>query len=91
MTVTEAKNEVANRSTDSATLAANEFRKKVIITNTATSGVLHVKLTDTGSIGSSNHDFVLTAKETNGATMILDNYVGPLKASATTVTYVELV
>ena len=92
MTSTEAKTVVTNRDDDAALLPANEFRKKLIITNTATSGVLYIKLTDTGTIGSgaANHDFVLTAKETNGATFVLDNYVGPVKASAATVTYVEL-
>lgn len=90
MTVTESKTIVIGRDDDSATLAANDRRKKLIITNTANSGVLYVKLSDTGTIAANNHDFVLTAKETNGATFVLDNYSGPVKASATTVTFVEL-
>ncbi len=89
MTYTEASTIVIGRDNDSATLDGNDRRKKLIITNAA-SGVLYVKLSDTGTIAANNHDFVLTAKETNGATIVLDNYTGPVKASATTVNFVEL-
>ena len=89
MTYTEASTNVIGRDNDSATLDGNDRRKKLIITNAA-SGVLYVKLSDTGTIADDNHDFVLTAKETNGATIVLDNYTGPVKASATTVNYLEL-
>ena len=91
MTDTEASTNVIGRSNNSATLAGNDRRKKLIITNTASSGVLYVKLaSQAGAVGSGDHDFVLTAKETNGATMVLDNYTGPVKASAATVNFVQL-
>ncbi len=90
MTYTEASTNVIGRSNDSLTLDGNDRRKKLIITNTASSGVLYVKLSEAGTIAANNHDFVLTAKETNGATIVLDNYTGPVKASAATVNFVEL-
>ena len=89
MTYTEASTNVIGRSNDSATLDGNDRRKKLIVTNTG-SGVLYVKLSSAGTIAANNHDFVLTAKETNGATIVLDNYTGPAKAGATTVNFVEL-
>jgi predicted transglutaminase-like cysteine proteinase len=91
MTLTEAKTVVTNRDDNAALLPANEFRKKLIITNTA-AAVKYIKLTGAGTVGAgvSDHDFVLAVKETAGATFVLDNYTGPVKASAATVTYVEL-
>jgi predicted transglutaminase-like cysteine proteinase len=91
MTATEAKTVVTNRDDNAELLPANEFRKKLIITNTA-GAVKYIKLTDTGAVSAAvaEHDFVLAIKETAGATFVLDNYTGAVKASAATVTYVEL-
>ena len=91
MTSTEAKTVVTNRDDNAQLLPANEFRKKLIITNTA-DALKYVKLTDTGDVSSAvaEHDFVLAIRRTAGATFVLDNYTGPVKADAATVTYVEL-
>ena len=91
MTYTEASTNVIGRSNDSATLDGNDRRKKLIVTNTTNGAVLFVKLSDhAGAVSVSDHDFVLTARQTNGATLVLNNYTGPVKASATTVNFVEL-
>ena len=89
MTVTEAKNEVANRSTDSASLAANEFRKKVIITNTA-NAVKYIRFAS-ATPTNTDHDIALGGYRTPDASFVLDNYTGPITADATTVTFVEFV
>ena len=88
MTATESKTVVRSRSTTSATLAASEFRKKLIITNTANS-VRYIRLAD-ATPSNTDHDIVLGVYRTPDATFVLDNYTGPVKADATTVTYVEL-
>ena len=91
MTYTEASTNVIGRSNDSATLDGNDRRKKLIVTNTTNGAVLFVKLSNqAGNVDISDHDFVLTARQTNGATLVLDNYTGPVKASAATVNFVEL-
>ena len=91
MTYTEASTNVIGRDNDSATLDGNDRRKKLFITNTTNGAVLFVKLSDqAATVGVSDHDFVLTARQTNGATIVIDNYTGPVKASATTVNYLEL-
>jgi predicted transglutaminase-like cysteine proteinase len=88
MTATEAKTVVTSRTTTSQTLAANEFRKKLIITNTA-AAVKYIRLAD-ATPSNTDHDIVLGVYQTPDATFVLDNYTGPVKADATTVTYVEL-
>tara|TARA_R100001463_G_scaffold132748_1_gene193631 strand:+ start:377 stop:646 length:270 start_codon:yes stop_codon:yes gene_type:complete len=89
MTVTEAKNEVSKRTTNSATLGANEYRKKVIITNLA-NAVKYIRFAD-ATPSNTDHDIALGLYRTPGATFVLDNYTGPITADATSVTFVEFV
>jgi hypothetical protein len=88
MTVTEAKNVVVNRLTGTAVLPEKEHRKKLIIQNTHASNALYVKFVATGTVDSTaaNYDIQIAGK----ANIILDNYSGPAKASATDVNYTEL-
>ena len=88
MTVTEAKITVLKRLTGDVDLPEREHRKKLIIQNTHASYVLYVKLVSTGTVDSTaaNYDIQIAGK----ANIILDNYSGPAKASATDVNYTEL-
>lgn len=88
MTISEAKTIVMNRLTGDLDLPAKEHRKKLIIQNTHDTNVLYVKFVSSGTVNATaaNYDVQIAGK----SNLVLDNYAGPAKASATDVNYTEL-